>query len=102
LTQKASPLPLFCKLSGALKAIEIASANHWNNLWLETHSMFVVTALKNQNKIVAWPLRNMWKNAMVMIRQMNFMVTHVYREDNKVADLVANFGLMLLCFLLIA
>jgi hypothetical protein len=55
--------------------------------------MLVVNAFKNQNKIVAWPLRNRRKNALAMTRHMNLLVTHVYREDNKVADLVANFGL---------
>jgi hypothetical protein len=28
-----------------------------------------------------------------MISQMNFIVTHTYREGNIVADLIANFGL---------
>jgi hypothetical protein len=72
--------------------------------------MLVVNAFKNQNKIVAWPLRNRRKNALAMTRHMNLLVTHVYREDNKVADLVANFGLtlllllgmLLLCLLMIA
>ncbi|KAK2391461.1 hypothetical protein QL285_064921 [Trifolium repens] len=93
------PLPLgiassyFAELSGAIKAIEIAFDNHWNNLWLETDSMLVVNAFKNQNNCVAWPLRNRWKNALTKTRQMNFLVTHVFREGNKVADLIANFGL---------
>jgi hypothetical protein len=53
----------------------------------------VVSAFKNQTRPVAWPLRNRWKNALVLLGQMNCMVTHVYREGNKVADLIANFGL---------
>jgi hypothetical protein len=56
----------FAKLSGALKAIEIASSDHWSYLWLETNSMLVVNAFKNQNKTVAWPLRNRQKNALAM------------------------------------
>jgi ribonuclease HI len=56
----------FAELSGALKAIEIAFSNHWNHLWLETDSMLVVNAFKNQNKIVSWPLRNSWKNALAI------------------------------------
>jgi ribonuclease HI len=81
------------ELNGAIKVIEIAFDNQWNNLWLETDSMLVVNAFKNQDNCVAWPLRNRWKNALTKTRQMNFLVSHVYREGNKVADLVANFGL---------
>jgi ribonuclease HI len=83
----------FAEFSGAIKAIEIAFDNHRNNLWLETDSMLVVNAFKNQNNCVAWPLRNRWKNAMTKTRQMKFLVTHVFREANKVADLITNFGL---------
>jgi hypothetical protein len=88
----------FAELRGALKAIEIAFSNNWNHLWLETDSMLVVNAFKNQNKIVAWPLRNRWKNALAVTRQMNFLISRVYREGNKVADLMANFGLTLSSF----
>jgi hypothetical protein len=56
----------FAELSGALKAIEIAFSNNWNHLWLKTDSMLVVNAFKNQNKIVSWPLRNSWKNALAI------------------------------------
>jgi ribonuclease HI len=83
----------FAELSGVIKAIEIAFDNQWNNLWLETDSMLVINAFKNHDNIVAWPLRNRWKNALTKYRQMNFLVTHVFREGYKVADLVANFGL---------
>jgi ribonuclease HI len=83
----------FAELSGAIKAIEIAFDNKWNNLWLETDSMLVVNAFKNPAVGVAWPLRNRWRNALTKSTQMNFLVTHIFREGNKVADLFANFGL---------
>jgi ribonuclease HI len=83
----------FAELCGALRAIEIALDRNWLNLWLESDSSLVVAAFKNPNKPIAWPLRNRWNNVLLKISQMNFIVTHVYREGNKVADLVANFGL---------
>jgi ribonuclease HI len=83
----------FAELSGALRAIEIAFERNWLNLWLESDSTLVVSAFTNPKKSVAWPLRNRWKNALFMISQMNFIVTHTYREGNIVADLIANFGL---------
>jgi ribonuclease HI len=83
----------FAELSGALRAIEIAFANNWTNLWLESDSSLVVETFRNPNKTVAWLLRNRWKNMLVMLGQMNCIVTHIYREGNVVADLLANFGL---------
>jgi ribonuclease HI len=83
----------FAELCGALRAIEIAFDRNWLNLWLESDSSLVVAAFKNPNKPIAWPLRNRWNNVLLKTSQMNFIVTHVYREGNKVADLVANFGL---------
>jgi ribonuclease HI len=83
----------FAEMSGALRAIEIAFANNWTNFWLESDSSLVVNAFRNPIKIVAWLLRNRWENMLVMLGQMNCIVTHVYREGNGVADLLAKFGL---------
>jgi ribonuclease HI len=83
----------FAELSGALRAIEIAFANNWSNFWLETDSSLVVNAFTKPNKTVAWLLRNRWNNMLGLLAQMNCIVTHVYREGNVAADLLANFGL---------
>jgi ribonuclease HI len=84
------------EMSGAIRAIEIAFHNQWTNLWLESDSSSVVAAFHNPTKPVAWCLRNRWKNALYMTTQMNFMVSHIYREGNQVADLLANHGLSIL------
>jgi ribonuclease HI len=81
------------EISGAMRAIEIAFQHHWNNLWLETDSSLVVAAFNNPHKLVFWNLRNRWKNVLTMVGHMNFMVTHIYREGNQAADLLANHGL---------
>jgi ribonuclease HI len=84
---------VFAEMCGAMRALEIAFENNWLNLWLELDSSLVVAAFKNPAKPVAWPLRNRWKNVMSMISQMNCIVTHIFREGNSVADLLANYGL---------
>jgi ribonuclease HI len=83
------------ELSGVIRAIEIAYQNQWNNLWIETDSSCVVAAFQDRHKPVAWCLRNRWKNVLFMTRLMNFMVSHIYREGNQVADSLANHGLSL-------
>jgi hypothetical protein len=65
---------------------------------LETDSALVVSTFNNPSKHVAWQLRNRWKNVMFMASQMNLIVSHIYREGNQVADLLANYGLNLTSF----
>jgi ribonuclease HI len=86
------------ELSGAMRAIEIAFQKNWHHLWLESDSALVVLAFNNPSKHVAWQLRNRWKNVMFMASQTNLIVSHIYREGNQVADLLANYGLNLTSF----
>jgi ribonuclease HI len=83
------------ELCGAMKAVEIAHARNWTNIWIETDSALVVTTFNNPSKPVPWSLRNRWRNVLVMIQSLNFIVSHICREGNKVADLFANQGLAL-------
>ncbi|CAJ2628490.1 unnamed protein product [Trifolium pratense] len=82
------------ELCGAMTAIEIANSRNWNNLWLETDSTLVVMAFKS-SELVPWELSNRWMNCNLLTRNMNFVVSHVYREGNQCADGLANIGLNL-------
>jgi len=44
---------------------------------------------------VPWQLINRWNNMQVLLRDMHFIVTHIYREGNEVVDCLANHGLFL-------
>jgi hypothetical protein len=46
-------------------------------------------------KIVPWSLRNRWDNCLFLLNSFRFQVTHIYREGNKCADILANIGLAL-------
>jgi ribonuclease HI len=80
------------ELLAVIIEIEVASRMHWNNLWIETDSSFVVRAFQNSSNAVTWNLRNRWSNALVKFKQLNGMVSHIFREGNQVADSLANFG----------
>jgi len=43
--------------------------------------------------MIPWSLRNRWTNCLVLSKEMNFMVSHIFREGNGCADSLANFGL---------
>ncbi|XP_058770393.1 uncharacterized protein LOC131644024 [Vicia villosa] len=80
------------ELVGAILAIEIAKQKNWNNLWIETDSKLVVLAF-SKPFIVPWAIRNRWENVLHHSRNINFLVTHIFREGNHCADRLANLGL---------
>jgi hypothetical protein len=73
----------FAEILGAIRAIEIAYQNHWFNLWLR----LILSLL---SRLIPLQLRNRWLNSLVRIRNMNFFVFHIYREDNECAYTFAN------------
>ena len=83
---------LLAELIGAMVAIEVAYHKGWHSIWLETDSMLVFQAFKS-SKIIPWSLKNRWDNCLHLLSSMNFFVTHIYREGNKCADILANVGL---------
>jgi ribonuclease HI len=85
---------LFAELLGAMLAIEIAHQTGWKSLWLETDSMLVLGAFKSPSTVPCI-LRNRWNNCLLLISRMNFFVSHIFREGNKCADIMANIGLSL-------
>jgi ribonuclease HI len=80
------------ELCGVMRAIEIAANKNWSNFWIETDSNLVVLAFKSYT-LVPWDLSNRWLNCIRLTSGMNFVVTHVYREENQCADGLANIGL---------
>ncbi|GAU35758.1 hypothetical protein TSUD_61180 [Trifolium subterraneum] len=90
--QDGAPGAVTC---GAIRAVELAYHLNWKNLWLETDSTMVVSVFNNISEPVAWNLRNRWFNTRTLLIGMNCIVTHVYREGKKVADLLACHGLSL-------
>jgi ribonuclease HI len=89
----------YAKLCGAMRVVELAHQRNYTNLWIETDLALVVLAFKNIDKHkVIWSLRNKWKNVQVMLKQLNYIVSHTFREGNEVADMLANHELSLNAF----
>jgi ribonuclease HI len=79
------------ELCGVMRSIELAKDKNWLNPWIETDSSLVVQAFKSKT-VIPWAVRNRWENCLLMITQMNFMISHIYREGNDIADSLANVG----------
>ncbi|WCJ18474.1 Retrovirus-related Pol polyprotein from type-1 retrotransposable element R2 [Euphorbia peplus] len=80
------------ELRAAVYAISVAWNKGWRHIWLECDSMFVVSLFKTRSTRVPWELRQNWLQCLNYISKMCFVVSHIYREGNRVADALASFG----------
>ncbi|XP_058776670.1 uncharacterized protein LOC131650994 [Vicia villosa] len=73
-------------------AIENAKLLKYKKVWIETDCSMVVKAFSDPF-IVPWKIRSRWLSCIEYTRKIEFMISHVYREANFCADLLANLGL---------
>jgi ribonuclease HI len=90
--------PFQTELCAAMRAIELAHHYKWKNIWLESDSLLVVSTFTNRSVPVSWNLRNRWHNILILLNDLNCIVSHIHREGNTVADLLAAHGLHLPSF----
>ncbi|KAK2404238.1 hypothetical protein QL285_053601 [Trifolium repens] len=83
---------LYAEIMGIILAIECAVDRNWRQLWIKSDSKLAVSAFK-KSSIIPWQLKNRWLNCMCKIKNIQVIVSHVYREGNYVADMLANLGL---------
>lgn len=87
----AVPSAIDAEVLAVIEALRIAWVRRWTHIWLETDSTLVVRYFHSPH-LVPWRLRIPWLNCFHIMRQINLRVSHVYREGNVLADLLANFG----------
>ncbi|XP_019423031.1 PREDICTED: uncharacterized protein LOC109332502 [Lupinus angustifolius] len=83
---------IFAELHGAMHAVAIAANRDWCNLWLECDSTLVIDIF-NGTSLPPWQLLPLWLKCKNDMLSFNFRISHIYREGNQCADLLANHGL---------
>ncbi|KAK2643687.1 hypothetical protein Ddye_018882 [Dipteronia dyeriana] len=78
------------ELAVAVYAIDYAWNFGWRRLWLKSDSTFVVDILSSRSRKVPWRWRSAWDRCLGLIYQMDFVVTHIYREDNQATNSLAS------------
>ncbi|KAJ4710481.1 Ribonuclease H protein [Melia azedarach] len=84
---------LVAEIMGIIQGISYAAKRGWNFIWLESDSTLAIDCLSNPNFNPPPCIANDWLNCKASISKMSFQCTHIYREGNKVADIMANLGL---------
>ncbi|XP_058781014.1 uncharacterized protein LOC131655124 [Vicia villosa] len=84
--------PLFAEFMAAIIAIEKAKEMLWSKLWIETDSLIVVNAFSNPS-LVPWTIKTRWLNCWKHTLEIDFRISHIFREANFCADILASIGL---------
>ncbi|KAJ4710484.1 Ribonuclease H protein [Melia azedarach] len=83
----------FAEIMGIIQGISYAAKRGWYFIWLESDSTAAIACLLNSNFNPPRRIKNDWLNCKASISKMSIQCTHIYREGNKVADIMANLGL---------
>ena len=88
------PSSIAAEVMAVIMAIELAWVRDWKHIWLEVDSSLVLDYIRCP-ALVPWQLKVRWFNCLSQISHMTFRSTHIFRERNKVADVLANHGISL-------
>ncbi|XP_057808585.1 uncharacterized protein LOC131023059 [Salvia miltiorrhiza] len=77
------------ELLAVITAIQIANDRQWFYLWLESDSTYIVRLLQDRSLLVPWRFMASWKRILALLDNFHLYVSHIYREGNKVADILA-------------
>ncbi|XP_057792980.1 uncharacterized protein LOC131009580 [Salvia miltiorrhiza] len=78
------------ELLAIITAINLAHDRNWLRLWIESDSMYVVRLLDSRSSDVPWRFMNLWKNTLRILQDFQLIITHIYREGNQPADIMAH------------
>ncbi|XP_057779536.1 uncharacterized protein LOC130998119 [Salvia miltiorrhiza] len=78
------------ELLAAIYAINIADNRGWRSLWIEADSTYIVNLLNSRSNDVPWRFMALWKRTISLLSNFNFQVSHIYREGNTAAKIMAN------------
>ncbi|XP_057803511.1 uncharacterized protein LOC131018823 [Salvia miltiorrhiza] len=77
------------ELLAVITAIQYANDRNWFYLWLESDSTYIVRLIQDRSLLVPWRFMASWKRILVLLDKFHLYVSHIYREGNKVADILA-------------
>ncbi|KAH6770666.1 hypothetical protein C2S52_015469 [Perilla frutescens var. hirtella] len=89
-TDEGVGFAFIAELLAVLQALEWACILTLDYIWLEADSIYVVKLLSSRFLQVPWFLKARWRRVLEYLSSIHFCVSHIYREGNRVADLLAS------------
>ncbi|XP_057811645.1 uncharacterized protein LOC131025878 [Salvia miltiorrhiza] len=71
-------------------ALEQIIAQRWDFVWIETDCTYMVDLLRSRSHTVPWRFLSRWRKVLSSIADLHIIITHIYREGNRVADYMAS------------
>lgn len=76
------------ELIGVIHAIHFLINRGYSHVCMELDSYIAVLTLKEEIS-PPWQIRNIWRDALSKLKNINYTITHTYREGNTAADEMA-------------
>ncbi|KAJ4717448.1 Ribonuclease H protein [Melia azedarach] len=83
----------YAEIMAIIYAINQAAQRGWKFIWLESDSQAALSCLLDHSYKPPWCIYNEWTNCHLLLSQISFYCSHIFREGNQVADSMANVGL---------
>ncbi|KAL5721431.1 hypothetical protein ACHQM5_005080 [Ranunculus cassubicifolius] len=78
------------ELSALYRGLEIVLENGWENVWVEGDPKTLVEIIVNRRKVRCQHAHRLVRDINLIMPELNnCILTHIYREGNKVADMLA-------------
>ncbi|XP_057803295.1 uncharacterized protein LOC131018600 [Salvia miltiorrhiza] len=71
-------------------ALEQTVFHGWSHVWIETDCTYLVDLFRSRSDTVPWRFLSRWRKVLASIVNFHIIITHIYREGNRVADCLAS------------
>jgi len=83
---------LYAEVTGAILAIELAWSKGFRRIWLACDSSLLCQSFSSFN-LIPWSLRGRWRKYIKICKEIEFKVSHIFREGNHYANKLASLSL---------
>ncbi|KAL0427066.1 UNVERIFIED_CONTAM: putative ribonuclease H protein [Sesamum latifolium] len=77
------------ELKAIYRGLQLSIERNITKIWIETDAQVIIKLIANPS-LGAWYLQNTLMTIRTLLQQIEFKVSHIFREGNQIADLFAN------------
>ncbi|XP_057787675.1 uncharacterized protein LOC131004933 [Salvia miltiorrhiza] len=78
------------ELLALIIALEQIVVQGWDYVWIETDYTYMVDLFRSRSHTVPWRFFSRWRKVLSSIAELYIIITHIYREWNRVANFMAS------------
>ncbi|XP_057779572.1 uncharacterized protein LOC130998156 [Salvia miltiorrhiza] len=78
------------ELLAIILVVQIAYSRGRLHLWIESDFFYIVHLLQSRSTSVPWRFAASWRKVLELLKDFRLQVTHIFREENHVVDIMAH------------